>query len=102
MTHPVEGRWWDAAGQERPLKALLMLLGEGGATLRTSDPVSVNTQVEFAFRLGLLRNVQPKGKVLWWRRAGEIREAGVQFEEPARRIGVYVEKLLSDVGGEHP
>jgi PilZ domain len=95
MTLPVEGRWWDVEGRERPLHALLMLLSEGGATLRTSEPVAANMELEFEFRLGMLRNLQPRGKVRWWRRAGEIREVGVEFSEPARRIGVYVEKELS-------
>jgi hypothetical protein len=101
ITLPVEGRWWDPDGRERPMAALLTLLSEGGATLRTSEPVTANTTVEFSLRLGVLRNVQPRGTVRWWRRAGEIRELGVEFAEPARRIGVYVEKQLSDssIGG---
>jgi len=30
--------------------------------------------------------------VKWWRRNGEVRELGVEFEAPVRRIGTYVEK----------
>ncbi len=99
VTLPVEGRWWDLTGRERPLQALLTILAEGGAMLRTAEPVHANAVVEFEIQLGLLRNVQPRGTVRWWRRAGQIRELGMQFHEPARRIGVYVEKELAEAQG---
>lgn len=99
LTLPVEGRWWDPQGRERPLQALLIMLAEGGAMLRTADPVSANAGVEFEIKLGALRNVQPRGTVRWWRRAGQIREVGLEFNEPARRIGVYVEKELAEALG---
>lgn len=96
---PVEGRWWDAQGAEQPLQALLTRLSEGGAMLQTAQPISANTVVEFEIKLGLLRNVQPRGTVRWWRRAGQIREAGMEFSEPARRIGLYVEREIAEALG---
>jgi hypothetical protein len=35
--------------------------------------------------------LKPHGRVRWWRRNGEVREIGVEFDAPLRTLGRYVE-----------
>ncbi|MGC4122309.1 MAG: PilZ domain-containing protein [Myxococcales bacterium] len=90
----VEGFWWDLEGGRRKLNALMTMVSEGGVQLRSSEPIPANARVEFAVKLGTLRKFDVKGLVRWWRRNGEIRDLGVEFEEPVRRLGAFVEKEL--------
>jgi hypothetical protein len=97
----VEGHWWDIEGGRRKLTALMVALSEGGVQLRCADPVAANARVEFAVKLGTLRRFDVRGIVRWWRRSGEARDLGVEFEEPLRRVGQFVEKeLASGAAGE--
>ena len=90
----VEGHWWDVEGGRRKLSALMTMVSEGGVQLRASEPIPANSRVEFAVKLGALRRFDVKGLVRWWRRNGEVRDLGVEFEEPVRRLGAFVEKEL--------
>ena len=96
----VEGHWWDIEGGRRKLNALMVAVSEGGVQLRCAEPVPANARVEFSVKLGALRKFDVRGVVRWWRRAGEVRDLGVEFEEPIRRVGQFVEKeLASGEGG---
>lgn len=94
-TIKLEGHWWDLDGGRRKLTALMTMVSEGGVQLRSADPVPANARVEFALKLGTLRKFDVRGTVRWWRRAGEVRDLGVEFEEPLRRLGAFVEKELA-------
>ena len=91
----VEGFWWDLEGGRRKLNALMVVISEGGVQLRSADPLPANARVEFQIKLGSLRRFDARGVVRWWRRSGEVREVGVEFVEPIRRLGTFVEKELS-------
>jgi len=91
----IEGHWWDLEGGRRKLSALMTVVSEGGVQLRCADAVPANARTEFGIKLGSLRRFDVRGVVRWWRRAGEVRELGVQFDEPIRRLGTFVEKELS-------
>ena len=92
----IEGHWWDLEGGKRKLSALMTVVSEGGVQLRCADPVPANARTEFAIKLGSLRRFDTRGVVRWWRRTGEVRELGVEFDEPIRRLGTFVEKELSN------
>lgn len=91
----IEGAWWDPDGAKHKLHALLVMVSEGGAQLRTAEPIPANGRIEFWMRLGSLRKFDAHGVVRWWRRNGEVRDLGIEFDEPIRRIGAFVEKELA-------
>jgi hypothetical protein len=91
----VEGRWRDQAGVEHPFKGLLLSISEGGVQIRTAEHIPANAAVRINIRLGLLARFSPTGRVRWWRRNGEVRDIGIHFAEPIRRIGELVEKELA-------
>jgi len=96
----LEGHWWDLEGGRRKLSALMVVISEGGVQMRCADPLPANARVEFPIKLGSLRRFEARGVVRWWRRAGEVRELGVEFDEPIRRLGTFVEKELSSAARE--
>ncbi|MFN7134693.1 MAG: PilZ domain-containing protein [Myxococcales bacterium] len=92
----VTGEWWNRSGEgPHPLEAHMVRLSEGGAMLRCSAPIPANAVVQLHFRLGLLKRFSPRGTVRWWRRAGEVRELGVQFVDPIDALGKFVRDELA-------
>jgi hypothetical protein len=91
----IKGRWRAPDGQEADLAGLLSCLSEGGASLNTAAPITANSVVRIKLKLGLFQVVEATGRVRWWRRRGEVRQAGIEFREPQRRIGAWVEKQLA-------
>ncbi|MBI5544897.1 MAG: PilZ domain-containing protein [Deltaproteobacteria bacterium] len=94
----IEGHWWDLEGGRRKLNALMTVISEGGVQLRCADLIPANARVEFAVKVGTLRRFDARGVVRWWRRTGEVRDLGVEFEEPIQRLGTFVEKELASQG----
>ena len=91
----VEGRWRSPTGEEHDLKALLLWISEGGAQLRSVDPIPGNAILRFTIKLGTFQRFQPTGRVRWWRRIGEVREIGIEFAEPIPKLGEYVKRQLA-------
>lgn len=90
----IDGFWSDLEGGRRKLNALMTVVSEGGAQLRSKEPIPANARVEFAVKVGTLRKFDVRGMVRWWRRNGEVRDLGVEFDQPVRRLGAFVEKEL--------
>ncbi|MGC4117185.1 MAG: PilZ domain-containing protein [Myxococcales bacterium] len=83
---PVKGRWWLNDQSPASLTGTVLTLSEGGAMLRTQQPLPADGVVELSIPIGFLRRVKVRGRVRWWHRAGHEREAGVEFEEPRRQL----------------
>ena len=95
IARQAEGWWRDSAGHRHRLKAFLTGLSEGGARLRSADPVPANAPIELSFTLGEKHRVDIRGRVRWWRRFGAEREVGVEFDRPSRPVGEFVEQALA-------
>ncbi len=91
----IEGHWWDIEKEEHVLSAWMTAVSEGGALLRCSEPIGANSVIKFVLRLKTMKKVEIKAVVRWWRRNGEVRDLGVEFAEPIKRIGAYVERQLA-------
>lgn len=85
----VEGSWWDPDGAMRNLRALLVSVSEGGALLRCAESIPANARIEIAIKVENL-SLEIPGHVRWWRRSGEVRELGIEFDEPNRKLGRFV------------
>ncbi len=83
---PVKGRWWLNEQSPAGLSGTVLTLSEGGAMLRTPEPLPANGLVELSIPVGFLRTVRVRGRVRWWHRTGHEREAGVEFDEPRRQL----------------
>ncbi|HEY3448045.1 MAG TPA: serine/threonine-protein kinase [Myxococcales bacterium] len=83
---PVKGRWWLNEQSPASLTGTVLTLSEGGAMLRTNEPIPADGLVELSIPIGFLRRVRVRGRVRWWHRTGQEREAGVEFEEPRRQL----------------
>ena len=90
----VDGTWTDLEGERRKLSALMTMVSEGGLQLRCTEPIPANVRVKLKMKLGKLRRFEVSGQVRWWRRVGDGWDLGVELDEPARRLGAFVEKEL--------
>ncbi len=92
----VEGLWASPGGEERSFQALLVHVSEGGALLRCVDPLAVNCTAQLFLKVDPSTTLKPRGRVRWWRRNGEVREVGLEFDKPVRALGRFVEARLEE------
>ena len=94
----VEGLWTNPLGVERPFKALLVKVSESGALLRCGEPITVNSIAEFVLKVDPSISFRPQGRVRWWRRNGEVRDIGLEFDPPIPAIGRFIKAQLGRTG----